>query len=115
MKTTEEKNRMIAEFMGIKVHELDVPHILEDTKYHTSWDWLMPVVEKIEWGLGNGENFWIKVSKIDGEHSYIPYVYYSGHDNGKPFDITLHNYFESKLDATYQAVIQFIEWYNKQK
>lgn len=52
MKTIEEKNRMIAEFMGFErlesyktwfdnkgkeVHQLE---------FHTSWDWLMPVAHK---------------------------------------------------------------------
>ena len=55
-----EENKLIAEFM--EVHEimhdgyseydfddntLDVVHE-EELQYHTSWDWLMPVVEKIE-------------------------------------------------------------------
>ena len=35
-------NRLIAEFMGAEGHPLD------QMKYHTSWDWLMPVIEKIE-------------------------------------------------------------------
>lgn len=54
MKTTEEKNRMIAEFIGFErlesyntwfdnkgkeVHQLD---------FHYSWDWLMPVVRKLK-------------------------------------------------------------------
>ena len=56
-----ETNRIIAEFMGIKVpiengdeieklaiengNELWYAHELE---YHDSWEWLMPVVEKID-------------------------------------------------------------------
>tara|TARA_R110000787_G_scaffold260691_1_gene365945 strand:+ start:239 stop:481 length:243 start_codon:yes stop_codon:yes gene_type:complete len=35
-------NKLIAEFMGEE--QLCLPHEL---KYHTSWDWLMPVLKKI--------------------------------------------------------------------
>ena len=59
MKTTEEGNKLIAEFMGEEIgHDKmvlrpfpeDAPNNAERwtmTKYHSSWDWLMPVVEKI--------------------------------------------------------------------
>ena len=39
-------NKLIAEFMGY-VYEDDTPSV-ELPPYHMSWDWLMPVVEKIE-------------------------------------------------------------------
>tara|TARA_R110000868_G_scaffold387768_1_gene656439 strand:- start:554 stop:856 length:303 start_codon:yes stop_codon:yes gene_type:complete len=54
-------NKLIAEFMGLSHCEegwITIPNenrngvseneISNDLQYHTSWDWLMPVIEKIE-------------------------------------------------------------------
>tara|TARA_R100000963_G_C4637253_1_gene101164 strand:+ start:1304 stop:1579 length:276 start_codon:yes stop_codon:yes gene_type:complete len=48
-----EDNKLIAEFMGLVVSDRENytselhTNVDADLKYHTSWDWLMPVVEKI--------------------------------------------------------------------
>lgn len=55
---TQENNKLIAEFMGVHeiMHDgyseydfddntLDVVH-QKHLRYHTSWDWLMPVIDK---------------------------------------------------------------------
>jgi hypothetical protein len=52
-------NKLIAEFMGCtnpfnEIHDATLYKVeqgtfeLDELQYHTSWDWLMPVVEKIE-------------------------------------------------------------------
>ena len=56
----EENNKIIAEFMGLEVLyrpnsngfiEISDTELcdVDDLMYHTSWDWLMPVVYKILW------------------------------------------------------------------
>lgn len=53
-------NKLIAEFMGLRINSYGDYNIdkeimgfdmivcsLTDTKFHTSWDWVMPVVAKI--------------------------------------------------------------------
>ncbi len=81
-----EDNVLIAKFMG--------GVLSSELKYHSSWDWLMPVVEKIE-GLrdskGNAYRFSIDMcnAKIEGANIEIL---------GGAF----------KLDTTYQAVVKFI-------
>jgi hypothetical protein len=50
-------NKLIAEFMGMTYGDPNDNSVMtqgsevipiESMEYHTSWDWLMPVVEKIE-------------------------------------------------------------------
>jgi len=74
---------------------------LNDLEYHTSWDWLMPVVEKIE-SLG----YEVQIRNTDciifqllDTIKYKPIV-----------DISSGN---GKKDSTYMAVVEFIKEYNK--
>ena len=49
------ENKLIAEFMGVVFHDDDNQYYNSDglyiglnLQYHTSWDWLMPVIEEID-------------------------------------------------------------------
>jgi hypothetical protein len=113
--TTEQGNKLIAEFMGEKIigNGIEVKSnafgsgtkTIHSFEYHSSWDWLMPVVEKIaanspdhEWDIDMGKTFCSVYLRNLDDGRYLYGVY--GSDD-KP------------LPAIYQAVIQFIEWYNK--
>ena len=110
-----DSNVLIAEFMGVVFHDdenqyynTDGLHIGNSLPYHTSWDWLMPVVEKIEsfeddhrcckYNV-NIQQSWVEV--IDNENSdEIVAVESSG---------TLL----TKKEVVHLAVVEFIKWYNK--
>ena len=88
-----ENNKMIAEFMGIVYPKLDNVIVIDnvvikedDLQYHKSWDWLMPVVDKM-----NTTELWDE------------------------YDISyLATYLVSvDINATYNAVVEFINQYNK--
>lgn len=133
---TEEGNKLIAEFMGAKCEkelagvyyfegkamdmyrfkELPTTHgnkILDpqliigvlQMKYHSSWDWLMPVVEKIE-NLG----FDVRIIRSGSETEYTMCDITDAANN----EISCISH-PVKIDSVYSAVVEFIEWYNKQQ
>ena len=71
--------------------------LLQTPTYDTSWDWLMPVVEKIEIIEWEGKSFEFY---IVGKGCFL---------NDKPPT----TFGETKIEATYKAVVEFIKWYNK--
>jgi hypothetical protein len=106
-------NKLIAEFMDLDM-EVSNKGITEyyhlefdsgewyEAEYlpYDEWNWLMPVVEKIE-GLrdskGNAYRFSIDMCNAQIEGANIEIL-------GGAF----------KLDTTYNAVVKFIKWYNNQ-
>ena len=117
-----EGNKFIAEFMGCKpingwdvishknflkyndVGSYIVPNsriLLSDAKWHSSWDWLMLVVEKIE-SLG----FWVNIKKN--------HVSICRDNKGTTDSKMVHSEWgdQSKIQRVFICVVSFIKWYN---
>lgn len=71
---------------------------LKDMQFNSSWDWIIPVIEKIE--------------KLDDYSIVINYYSCNILDTAK-LNITFTS--NSKIKAVYNAIIEFIKWYNKNK
>lgn len=114
-------NKVIAEFMGDKFRTS--PNVMENLKglrikyphkwtnylmFDYQWNWLMPVVEKIENLEYLNRMGRFNVNAINFEENYTCVI----KDNEQPF-IQVEG--EDKRTATYNAVIDFIEWYNENK
>lgn len=119
---TIEGNKLIAEFMGSSFKTYKKGHIRKDTvtvcyfddgmspfsggvsienlKYHSSWDWLMPVVEKIE-----TIDFVVIIKQ--GECVIV-----NNSGNTPKF---IQQVSTTKIESTWLACVEFIEWYNKNK
>ncbi|MFT6841797.1 MAG: hypothetical protein ACI8Q1_000244 [Parvicella sp.] len=123
-KETTENNKLITEFMGFKeVQEGTFKVELSiksgflrniELKFHTSWDWIMPVVERIrektphENALyeSNGYAFCIDDNVIKIAESMW--------EINKNFDIIVKiNITDNLLESIYKAVVEFIKWHNK--
>ena len=120
-------NEAIGTFMGYKMYDKRYPRnhgigapeaepekcmIIQKAKYHSSWDLLMPVVEKIE-KLENGRfGFTIDPWGID----IIDYKgVYDGHREQVIVNVNREPSESTLLNDYYDAACQFIQWYNKQK
>ena len=126
-----ENNKIIADWMKVKFNdkvgqwEISESTFRKNLKYHTSWDWLMGVVEKIEAldinqfaeQLGRSDvspikgHFWFQ--RIGNNVESFASVYYWQYDNqitGLP-DVKGN----SPIDAMYTAILQFIKFYNETK
>jgi len=132
-------NELIAEFMGFTTaspNTYDVPEecrrfvfggcyttYKDVLRFHDSWDWLMPVVEKIETiVLPKGtfedwpypENVSISI-RIDSCWINVGDNMWSKQVKGREF-LDHHNHKKgTKIQSTYAAVVEFIKWYNQNK
>lgn len=113
-------NKLIAEFLGFKVRSTSDTSsygngyttylyskdgiTLYSVFYDCSWDWLMPVVEKIEdldfiVSILNNSCCVLIKGKTTAESVTKGYIHSE----------------KSKIEATWKAVVKFIEWYDAQK
>ena len=107
-----EGNKLIAEFMEWRMLNGSCMTPYEDAgmlnggetsicrfeflKFHSSWDWLMPVVEKIQ----------IKFDEVIIR--YKTCVIYMGSKRA------IEKVEDSTIKATWLAVVEFIKWYNNE-
>jgi len=82
------ENKLIAEFMDVNLIEG------QRGDYHTSWDWLMPVVEKIKRTDLSREMVMQGIDELIND---------------------IDDSFDFNIAITYNAVVKFIEEYNKVK
>ena len=105
-----EGNKLIAEFMGAEWHKdffKDVCIISPSNisyKFHTSWDWLMPVIEKIK----------ILVMEDDSDELYnSEEEVWDKISEALYWDNITHTLVQIEIKSVYQAVVEFIKKYNK--
>lgn len=130
-------NKLIAEFMGYRVFNKRYPRnhgigggiepifkdvILEKTKYHISWDWIMPVVEKIEstgidsyeWTDNRGTHY--NFDNFEVSINFNTCFIWCNYKLDPPICMnpnSCHIRQETKLRAIYVAIVEFIQEYNK--
>lgn len=81
----------------------------EGLKYHSSWDWLMPVIEKIEHCEDtNDRGYSFHVCIFDKDC----HIYEDVNDEDPP---VITQEAETKIIATWKAVIEFIKFKNSQE
>ena len=109
----ETNNKLIAEFIGYKeyVNEGAIQLYIKDEvvksigqlDFHSDWNWLMEVVEKIESILPDDS-----IITIEYKNCFIPIL-----DDEEPF--TIEGGGKTKIEAVYNACLEFIKWYNENK
>jgi hypothetical protein len=127
-----EGNKLIAEFMGWQKHThtemVDVylfPNLypiynindkrnsgwtsayISEAKFHDDWSWLMPVVEKIE-NMKDDEHCYRFAFRIGRDFCVIEY------NSFNPQAICAYSENGNKILSVWNAIIKFIQWYNKQ-
>jgi len=112
-----EGNQLIAEFMGDDFFAnlgftyqrpmFKEGRILpEHCKFHSSWDWLMRAVEKIE---SLGFRFGIALNSVD-LYDIISQRFSTTVNVDESYGIKNESF--KKIESTWLAVVEFIKWYN---
>lgn len=130
-----EGNKLIAEFMGGKwypktswyniftmwdncfVFENRIGFQYRHLKYHSSWDWLMPVIEYID-TISERNNGLVYCQTNATSHTF-----YINYNDGSVLNTNFPKYNhgrhrcegESRIYNVFLAIVEFIKWYNQQK
>ena len=120
----ETNNKIIAEFMGVKEsqykNEYEMYSVIEciedgenekhffkpdEMLFNSDWNWLMEVVEKIE------------SIKIETYKVRVDIYFNCCQINPTHWEqlISIYGNKETKIEAVYNACIEFIKWYNENK
>ena len=122
MKTIE-NNKIIAEFLSVKIHPCETienfkflpieerglynGYFIDELKYHEDWNWLMVVVEKIESLEIFDRMGRFNINTKNFDENYTSFIT----DKDEDF---IQCEGETKIEAVYNAVVEFIKWYNNQ-
>lgn len=122
MKTLE-NNKLIAEFLSIKIHPCETienfkflpieerglynGYFIDALKYHEDWNWLMEVVEKIESLEIFDRMGRFNINTKNFDENYTSFIT----DKDEDF---IQCEGETKIKAVYNACVEFIKWYNNQ-
>jgi hypothetical protein len=114
-----EENKLIAEFMGyidngcseegFLIHpktNYDVE--INNLMFHSDWNWLMEVVEKIENISFNKSDIFFNVTIGSG-------LYCTIQDSNFDGLLEINTSEETRIKTVYKAVFEFIKWYNENK
>ena len=109
---TTENNKIIAEFIGWKEQEEDFMFnpktsgstYVKSLLFHKDWNWLMEVVEKIE-SIGG--------AVCIGNGNCVMIIFYLTDVMGESYSKTRELIGETKIQAVYNACVEFIKWYNE--
>ena len=120
MKTIE-NNKIIAEFLSVKIHPCETienfkflpieerglynGYFIDELKYHEDWNWLMVVVEKIESLEIFDRMGRFNINTKNFDENYTSFIT----DKDEDF---IQCEGDTKIEAVYNAVVEFIKWYN---
>ncbi len=112
-----EGNKLIAVFMGDYFDtglepsyyiRYNKEYKLEDSQFHCSWDWMMPVVDKIN-GMGKAYSFAIF-------KSYVSLTVEKGGKVFKDYSFAYSEYItptQTGKEAAFKLLVKFVKWENE--
>lgn len=101
--TMEDNNKLISEFMGYRSDGETIIHT-SAMSFCSDWNWLMSVVDKIESikDEENNGNYYVEI------HTRSCMIFNNGHYVNE----VVSTMGATRIEAVYQAVVEFINYYN---